>query len=156
MSAHLNIPVFNSTASEPNSNLKPFLRSVALVSVKNTNKFVVYDRKDGLWRFPGGHVEEGEDPKDTAIRETFEEVGLQNLGFVNKLGFCRLFYPYKKTTSHVVEVYFLFQTTIKDWESKLKDEGGIYSNLKTQEEIKKTDWKQTEWIFKKLSDFAIK
>jgi 8-oxo-dGTP pyrophosphatase MutT (NUDIX family) len=156
MFTYSNIPIFNSTDSEPNFNLKPFLRAVALVSVKNTDKFVVYDRRDGMWRFPGGHVEEGEEPKDAAIRETLEEVGLQSLDFVNSLGFCRLFYPYKKTTSHVVEVYFLFQTTIKDWECKLKDEVGIYSNLKTPEEIKRNSWKQTKWIFKKLSDFTIK
>ena len=26
--------------------------------------------------FPGGHVEDGEDPKDCALRETFEEIGI--------------------------------------------------------------------------------
>lgn len=28
------------------------------------------------WDFPGGEVEANEDPKDTAVRETFEETGL--------------------------------------------------------------------------------
>lgn len=26
--------------------------------------------------FPGGHVEQGENPKDAALRETFEELGI--------------------------------------------------------------------------------
>ena len=26
--------------------------------------------------FPGGHVERGENPRDTALRETFEEIGV--------------------------------------------------------------------------------
>jgi mutator protein MutT len=30
----------------------------------------------GKWQFPGGTIEFGEDPKATAIRETFEEVGV--------------------------------------------------------------------------------
>lgn len=30
----------------------------------------------GLWQFPGGGIEHGEHPRETAIRETREEVGL--------------------------------------------------------------------------------
>jgi 8-oxo-dGTP pyrophosphatase MutT (NUDIX family) len=32
--------------------------------------------KSGLWLPPGGHVEEGEDPRDTVVRETSEELGI--------------------------------------------------------------------------------
>jgi 8-oxo-dGTP diphosphatase len=33
--------------------------------------------KSGLWLPPGGHVEEGEDPRDTVDRETSEELGIR-------------------------------------------------------------------------------
>ena len=33
--------------------------------------------KSGLWLPPGGHVEEGEDPRDTVERETLEELGIE-------------------------------------------------------------------------------
>lgn len=33
-------------------------------------------RKSGLWLPPGGHVEDGEDPRDTVIREAAEELGI--------------------------------------------------------------------------------
>ena len=32
--------------------------------------------KSGLWLPPGGHVEEGEDPRDTVEREALEELGI--------------------------------------------------------------------------------
>lgn len=33
-------------------------------------------KKGGLWHIPSGTVEPGENPQDTALRETFEETGL--------------------------------------------------------------------------------
>jgi 8-oxo-dGTP diphosphatase len=33
--------------------------------------------KSGLWLPPGGHVDPGEDPRDTVVRETREELGIQ-------------------------------------------------------------------------------
>lgn len=31
----------------------------------------------GLWLYPGGHVDDGEEPAAAAVRETFEETGLR-------------------------------------------------------------------------------
>lgn len=32
---------------------------------------------EGYWEFPGGKVEEGEDPQDAVVRECFEECGIR-------------------------------------------------------------------------------
>ncbi len=32
--------------------------------------------KSGLWLLPGGHVDDGEDPRDTVVREAREELGV--------------------------------------------------------------------------------
>lgn len=36
-----------------------------------------YRQKAGLWHIPSGSVDAGENPQDTAVREAFEETGLQ-------------------------------------------------------------------------------
>jgi bis(5'-nucleosidyl)-tetraphosphatase len=37
---------------------------------------LIRHRKEGLWSFPKGHVEEGERDEETALREVQEETGL--------------------------------------------------------------------------------
>lgn len=37
---------------------------------------LIHHVKSGLWLFPGGHVDEGEDPASTALRGTLEETGI--------------------------------------------------------------------------------
>jgi len=44
----------------------------------NEYKFlIISNNSDGHWGFPKGHVEEGENEKETAAREVYEETGLQ-------------------------------------------------------------------------------
>jgi 8-oxo-dGTP diphosphatase len=42
----------------------------------NKDRLLIVKRENGLWEFPGGGVEWGEDPQKTALRETKEETGL--------------------------------------------------------------------------------
>jgi ADP-ribose pyrophosphatase YjhB (NUDIX family) len=50
-----------------------------VVKEKNGQKFVllVYRKKENDWSFPKGHVEPGEEIKDTVLREMEEETGLK-------------------------------------------------------------------------------
>lgn len=51
---------------------------VASVAVKNGDKLLMGTRRDnGRWTLPGGHLEAGEDPKEGAKRELFEEAGIE-------------------------------------------------------------------------------
>ena len=58
-------------------------QSAALILTRRSTKL-----KDhaGQWAFPGGHIDTGERPEDTALRELEEEVGLL-LGRNNVIGF---------------------------------------------------------------------
>lgn len=55
---------------------------VASVGVKNGTKILMAKRNDtGKWTLPGGHLEEGETPKEGAKRELYEEAGLKHEKF---------------------------------------------------------------------------
>ncbi len=53
---------------------------------KNENKFLLLQNVDknnkGSWSFPKGHVEDGESPKETALRELKEETGINKVKFI--------------------------------------------------------------------------
>ena len=59
-------PVFVLAYIVRNSNLKSVLKSGSILMVQHPERG---------WEFPGGHIEEGEDPEQALHREMKEEVG---------------------------------------------------------------------------------
>jgi 8-oxo-dGTP pyrophosphatase MutT (NUDIX family) len=57
-------------------------RNAALILTKRAAKM---KKHSGQWAFPGGRMDAGETPEQTALRELFEEVGLK-LDYENVLG----------------------------------------------------------------------
>ncbi|VVB70409.1 RNA pyrophosphohydrolase [uncultured archaeon] len=66
--------------------------------VLENNKMLLTQRNDGRWEFPKGRIEFGENPKNTSIRELFEETGLIALE-TTFLGYSHTINTYKETTT---------------------------------------------------------
>jgi 8-oxo-dGTP pyrophosphatase MutT (NUDIX family) len=57
------------------------IKKSAGIAIIYDNKILLVHPTNGTWKkgicgIPKGHIEKGEDPLDTAIRETYEEVGI--------------------------------------------------------------------------------
>jgi 8-oxo-dGTP pyrophosphatase MutT (NUDIX family) len=55
---------------------------------KNDSKILLVTEDNKEWGIPKGGIEPSEDPKDTAVRETFEETGIEvrTFGFLGAFG----------------------------------------------------------------------
>lgn len=51
-------------------------KSCGCIIIKNKKVLLVYEKNGNFWGFPKGHMEEGENEVETALREVKEEVGL--------------------------------------------------------------------------------
>lgn len=82
------------------------------------NYLILKHENGGHWSFPKGHLEKGEQPKETAVRELYEETGLKVKEFIP--GFSRrTSYTLErggKTVSKTV-IYFL---GLVSWKSKVR------------------------------------
>ncbi len=98
---------------------------------------MIKHKKGGHWAFPKGHVEEGETEIQTALREVFEETGLQ-VEIIGDFKETVTYSPKKGVTKDVV--YFLG-----------KYKGGEF-NMQL-EEIKDITWMPI-WLAKRKATFA--
>lgn len=55
---------------------RQYCASAFTIDFKNKKVLLMYNKKLNKWLQPGGHIESYETPIETAIRETFEETGI--------------------------------------------------------------------------------
>ena len=56
------------------------------IIINNNGKVVVVNQNHDSWSLPKGHVDNGETLLDAAIREIYEETGIQNPKFIKPIG----------------------------------------------------------------------
>jgi 8-oxo-dGTP pyrophosphatase MutT (NUDIX family) len=80
---------------------------------------LIQDAKD-RWTIPKGHIEEGETPKATALREIAEETGLSETEIISFLG--KINFRYRRVDSLVLMSTQIFLVHAKNANEPLKKE----------------------------------
>lgn len=92
-----------------------FAHSAGGVVLNPKGEVLVVQQRDGSWSLPKGHIQEGEDPKVTAVREIAEESGIHGATLHKILGsYSRysLADTGKEDTSKMKRItFYLFVTT---------------------------------------------
>jgi putative (di)nucleoside polyphosphate hydrolase len=67
--------------------MKPYRKNVGVVIFNSRGEVLVGERigMQGNWQFPQGGIDEDEDPRDAAIRELYEEVGIKEAELVHEI-----------------------------------------------------------------------
>lgn len=86
---------------------------------KNVEILLIQDAKD-RWTIPKGHIEEGEQAKQTAEREIKEETGLQKVKVLNWLG--KINFRYRRQQSLVLMTTDIFLVEALGDTNKLQPE----------------------------------
>jgi 8-oxo-dGTP pyrophosphatase MutT (NUDIX family) len=63
------------------------------------------------WGFPKGHIERGEKPQDTAVREVGEETGLGDLGVRGEIETIDWYFKFRGRLVHKVCHFFLMESS---------------------------------------------
>lgn len=89
------------------------------------NKILILkDQEEGLWGLPGGKIEPGENPREAALRELFEETGISlEQNSITKMGTLYIrrpncdyaFYMFKGNINNSVEVTLSHEHTDFKW-----------------------------------------
>jgi len=86
--------------------------SGGIVARKKGKAFYILLIKDsyGRWTWPKGHIEKSEASKDAALREIQEEVGLNDVKILEKVGQTQYFYKLKKVLRFKTVFLYLCET----------------------------------------------
>jgi bis(5'-nucleosidyl)-tetraphosphatase len=118
----------------------------------DTEKFLLLRYPQGHWEFPKGHVEEGENEKETALRELEEETGLNNVSLID--GFREMMnykFTYKEKMISKDVVFFLGIVNCNDVD--LSHEHQDYDWLSYEDAMQKVTFKNARIVLRKAKDF---
>ncbi len=118
----------------------------------NTIYYLVLDYGHDYWGFAKGHIESGEKPKETALREAQEETGLKDIEIKEDFKeWNKYFFRMDNDNVFKVVTYFLGETQEKEVEISEEHKG--YQWLDYESALKKLTFKNARGILEKANDF---
>lgn len=108
-------PAINEVVREPTAGGVVFRRNKA----GEIEILLIQDAKN-RWTIPKGHIEDGEDAKDTAAREIKEETGLRDVKVMSWLG--KINFRYRRQQSLVLMTTEIFLVQARGKTNELKPE----------------------------------
>ena len=115
-------------------------------------KYLLLNYEAGHWDFPKGHIEKGEEEKETVKREVEEETGISKISFIE--GFkekIKYFYRREGQTIYKEVVFYLVET--KESKIKISFEHIGYEWLAYEDALKQLTFKNAKEILKKAHSF---
>ncbi|MFQ6617939.1 MAG: bis(5'-nucleosyl)-tetraphosphatase [Fidelibacterota bacterium] len=122
---------------------------------ENGIEYLLLKYEAGHWDFVKGNIEEGEDEKETVIREVEEETGINDLKFVD--GFretINYFYKRAKRTVYKEVIFYMAETKTKD--VKISYEHIGYTWLDYTHAHRKLTFKNAKDTLQKANEFYLK
>lgn len=114
--------------------------------------YLILHYEEGHWDFPKGHVERGEEEKETARREVREETGIGDLAFAG--GFReRIEYFYRRDGRLMHKEVFFFAARTRAGGVKLSHEHVGYDWLPYEKALERLTYPNAKDILKKARAF---
>jgi len=133
----------------------PAEKSVGAIIFRKENEerlFLLLHYQGGHWGFPKGHIEGGESLKETAIRETEEETGIDDLTFKEEFkDWIKYFYKRGDEKHFKIVTYLLAETKQKQVEISHEHVG--YKWLNFNKALEQLTFDNTKQILKEANQF---
>jgi bis(5'-nucleosidyl)-tetraphosphatase len=127
-----------------------------IFSNKDANaKYLLLNYAAGHWDFVKGNVEQGENERETVVRELQEETGITEATFVE--GFKEIiayFYRRQGLTVHKEVVFFIMESQTEKVQISFEHIGYIWLDYKHA--MEKLTFKNAKDVLQKAHDFLIK
>lgn len=93
-----------------------FAYGIVVFIREDVDRFLIlqHNNKIGSWSYPKGHMDEGESPIQTAVREVFEESGIKDIKILDYPMIKEEYYPFNRPQTLKNVFYFIGEVYNKD------------------------------------------
>ena len=128
-------------------------KSCGIIIVHN-NEFLLLHYPQGHWDFVKGHIEEGEDELETALRELKEESDIDNVDVID--GFREeMHYFFTHEGQLISKIVIFFLGRVNDRAVKISHEHQNFDWLPFKEAKKRLTFKNAREILQKAYNFLV-